>query len=780
MSKEVEEYEVESIHRAKLVSKRGKKNWSYYVKWKGYDLDDNTWEPPDSFAYGSEHFIDQFWDRIDIGDRDWRDLSLFKAGDEFFPRGPPRRKRKISQKPKITTSSPAPKSADELERDAEPISDEEDVPAKKRARSSNASADAKVSGSKRKRTRESQALPNAEKSHDVPERKTTRSRSDAEHVSTSRSSKGKMASSPPKRKAAPANHTSAREFRKHRKVIESDSYEDEDEISVVAARAQSRKVQQTDEEELDKEALQSSPEDSLYEAHKSVTQEASARTLVEEDDLVTFGEPILLTTGPPKDTAPQVVSRTSPAVPAHRARAPKVKRFEEPTTNGDDSSSGITLSTKARLIKRAVASDGAASNTAGPSAGTTRAAGNSRTRAAEQRPGPGRSSSGLTMGSRSLLTFSKGKMHTVKRRTHKDKNELSLGESPTLEVRSKLSDAGSNTSIPEPALLPSPLTTANANLSHIGGSSATDADALPDYEDDEDAIGEPDPDVPQFGSSPGINGSITGEVSVAVQTERIVDSQLTTVVGAAHQEGSSIQNTTAELSLQIDEPSIVAQPAFGVNDQKPSEAQNSSPAPAKPAPVNNAHVAAWRLSSIFGPLGVGSSIPRAPAQDATASSSSERARPVISLRLDAAVSVPTLMKDVHPPSSWLNVTDGRLMAEPAGKFYKGDYALALLDTVCPEDFYARLVLDPTADETQKAHFARFTSRLHQGELFVVMVSSQTLAICSSENQPLEEKLRVPSDLVGLEDSIIVARVAIENYSAYADTVQNADDTRWTT
>ena len=53
-------------------------------------LDVRSWEPPDSFIDGSEHFIRDFWLRVDTRGRDWQDLSTFKLGDELFPTGPPR------------------------------------------------------------------------------------------------------------------------------------------------------------------------------------------------------------------------------------------------------------------------------------------------------------------------------------------------------------------------------------------------------------------------------------------------------------------------------------------------------------------------------------------------------------------------------------------------------------------------------------------------------------------------------------------------------------------
>ncbi|TBU65827.1 hypothetical protein BD310DRAFT_1034097 [Dichomitus squalens] len=94
MSESESEYEVESILRAKVEGgKRGRKAWSYLVKWKNYGHEDNTWEPTTSFGDGSEHFIDEFWSRIDVQGRDITNLRDFSVGEEFFPSGPPRKKK---------------------------------------------------------------------------------------------------------------------------------------------------------------------------------------------------------------------------------------------------------------------------------------------------------------------------------------------------------------------------------------------------------------------------------------------------------------------------------------------------------------------------------------------------------------------------------------------------------------------------------------------------------------------------------------------------------------
>ncbi|KAH9935031.1 uncharacterized protein B0H18DRAFT_1114848 [Fomitopsis serialis] len=113
-------------------------------------------------------------------------------------------------------------------------------------------------------------------------------------------------------------------------------------------------------------------------------------------------------------------------------------------------------------------------------------------------------------------------------------------------------------------------------------------------------------------------------------------------------------------------------------------------------------------------------------------------------------------------------------------FYKNEHAPTILQTFRLEDSTARLVLDPAADNSHHQHFARFCSRLHAGELFVEMIGVKLLAMYSSENRALGERLGAPSNLLGLSDSVLVAQVAIENQSGYVDAVAYADNTQWST
>ncbi|KAJ2994443.1 hypothetical protein NUW54_g7552 [Trametes sanguinea] len=148
MSGDEAEYVVEYIVRAKVVgSKRGKKKWQYLVKWKDYSFEDNTWEPVESFAGGSEHFVESFWDRVDTNGRNYHDLNQFSLDEELFPSGPPRRKKAKKAKEEVRIPSPPVEEILDSENEVRSIiNDEEDVQEeastsrRKRRRSSAASS----------------------------------------------------------------------------------------------------------------------------------------------------------------------------------------------------------------------------------------------------------------------------------------------------------------------------------------------------------------------------------------------------------------------------------------------------------------------------------------------------------------------------------------------------------------------------------------------------------------------------------------------------------------
>jgi hypothetical protein len=59
-----------------------------------------------------------------------------------------------------------------------------------------------------------------------------------------------------------------------------------------------------------------------------------------------------------------------------------------------------------------------------------------------------------------------------------------------------------------------------------------------------------------------------------------------------------------------------------------------------------------------------------------------------------------------------------------------------------------------------------------------MIGVEVLAFCSSQNLVMGQRLDVPSVLLGLQATVLVSHVIIENYSAYADAAVKADNVRW--
>lgn len=59
-----------------------------------------------------------------------------------------------------------------------------------------------------------------------------------------------------------------------------------------------------------------------------------------------------------------------------------------------------------------------------------------------------------------------------------------------------------------------------------------------------------------------------------------------------------------------------------------------------------------------------------------------------------------------------------------------------------------------------------------------MAGVEVLAFCSSDSAPIAQRLNFPSALLGLPGSVLVSRVIIENYSAYAEAALQADGMRW--
>ncbi|KAF8559757.1 hypothetical protein OG21DRAFT_484841 [Imleria badia] len=402
-----QEYEVESVTRARVHDKKGKKiTWKYYVKWKGYGWDDSTWEPTDSFQDGSEHILESFWERIDTGGRDISDATAFKKGEELLISGPPG-KKSLKRKTSLAKIQASPsKDVPSVTISAPPL-------ATRKRRRVESTVDDEWGYSKRK---VSTANPkNGRTSPRLPKRR--------------------RASLPGPRKSAPKRLPSAGDSQ-----LDADGETDPDVV------------------EVEDELMQVSAEDAEEDNAKPATASGSANgsEKITFDDLEHFysGNPIDIdqntdeqvavrkletrprlqspppaTLLPPDDAVPDSQAPASPALsssdplfdspshlfdeapeiqrdlilPPHRARAanPLVKLID--TAMPETTSKQSRITAKARLISMHTADVSSAS---GPSRGIANRGG---------KPGPGRSSSGLITKHRSsLLTATKGALKSVK------------------------------------------------------------------------------------------------------------------------------------------------------------------------------------------------------------------------------------------------------------------------------------------------------------------------------------------------------------------------------
>ncbi|KAJ7108586.1 hypothetical protein C8R44DRAFT_293631 [Mycena epipterygia] len=139
------------------------------------------------------------------------------------------------------------------------------------------------------------------------------------------------------------------------------------------------------------------------------------------------------------------------------------------------------------------------------------------------------------------------------------------------------------------------------------------------------------------------------------------------------------------------------------------------------------------------------------------------------LKLDATILVPLDFSNVNQS---LDTIVGKGPSGPPGKlFLELTDALKLLDAVRTGPSAIASIND-SATEHEKAHFARFRSRLKQGDLFTAMGDSAFLAFCSTEH-PQAQRLNLPP-LASRPDSVFVTRLVLENRRAYVEVAETAE------
>ncbi|KAG6874219.1 hypothetical protein C0995_003765 [Termitomyces sp. Mi166 len=454
MSDEEVEYEVENITQARVEKEKGRKKiliWKYRVRWKGYGSDDDTWEPKESFV-GSEHIIEQFWQRANSGGRDYRDMSLFEVGEEFVLTGPPPYTlsmlgRKPKQQPVKSTVaaapvSPEPNSSTTLESG---ISTNE-----KRRRSPSITeirdSDDEVRPTKRLRKDKDIVKPSPKSPRPLPG-----------HDKSVRNTSQQQFSLPTKSRISPRKAVRAPS---HDEIIPASDDELARPHDTESFKVNSRKVA------MSTNILETSLDNSHSHVGTADSGEHLQESVMDQDvspDRVGFRSAV--------DSASQTAK-----LPAHRAKGanPKVKiaEIDYATPEG-------ALSIKARLSGR-----GTTSSAKGSSSHRVKIGNGSK-------PGPGRSSVGfMKKNTSSLLTFEKGTLKTVKGRYNKEVDEKnqaseSYGQTESSPTGSLWGGDDEMTKDDDLDFLSTAPPTAN-ELLHLAGAELA-GKSLPDFEDDPSA-----------------------------------------------------------------------------------------------------------------------------------------------------------------------------------------------------------------------------------------------------------------------------------------------------
>ncbi|KIK97507.1 hypothetical protein PAXRUDRAFT_218120 [Paxillus rubicundulus Ve08.2h10] len=740
-----EEYEVESVTRARVHDKKGKKiTWRYYVKWKGYGWDDSTWEPTESFQAGSEHILETFWQRINTHGRDISDAQAFKKGEELFISGPPGKKglkRKAS-----TVNVKALPSLEQVT-----VSNEAPTPTpRKRRRMQLASEDEDETEELSPKRKVKVVSPR-------PQRRLSVGGGQRSVKKPVKSLKRRRASYPGPRKA-PKRLPSAGDSQ-----LDADGETDPDAIEVDDELAQ-----MSMEDAAERPALQglSTVNDALEGGVDGI----------EFDDLAHFYsgnaidieqgaeglEPIQgqkirdLQTSKHRAPASPVPSSPDPlfdsasdqereatrdlSVPFHRARAanPLIKLIDTTTAETRGAESRITA--KARLMSL-------------PASGTSSSAGRSRNTAKRgAKPGPGRSSSGFNKNRSSLLTATKGILQSVKGKytvtnvgpVKPDEIEEAPAAVASEERNFTISSWSDEDVVVEPGL---------------DDQTMKDAEMLPDYEDDSTAqekVAEQPCTTPSPGPETVEDQSLEQSAAVAAMDTMAIN-QIADVA-------DSVADPVAQASDLTIEPSA---PSMDPATATAEEVAKKSVELAKEQLFPSAQLSSNAFgdipssfeSTIFGPLYQGVTSNHAAANG-------NESLTTFKLILDDSIGLPLTLKDCSQIKGRINdVSVGKSSSGRVAVFYDSEDALAIVTTLRSSGT-ARVVPDPSADATQKEHFATFLRRFESSHTLIAPAGKEVCVLYLSENAGIAEKLCAPSNLVGLSSTLLISRASIENQLAY--------------
>ncbi|TFK76281.1 hypothetical protein BDN72DRAFT_227683 [Pluteus cervinus] len=333
------------------------------------------------------------------------------------------------------------------------------------------------------------------------------------------------------------------------------------------------------------------------------------------------------------------------------------------------------------------------------------------TSSARPKPGPGRSSAGLLQKNKSsLLTFDKGGPKTVKGR-HVKPSQQNGEEQQSRDSIDSMQVEDNPFLVADLAEEPaSPSPPQGPELLELAGLDPTTAEALPDFEDVQpEAVVEP------------------------------VDLPAQTVSAPPKFQSSSMWATSKP------QPSGSNQSSFIVKNMLFPNTSNVS--------------AAWKSTTIFDPLARGLDSPSVSKSSALSS---------FLLPLSDKNRLPINFSDFAVPAgSTLDTISKSSGGGAPGKFYSANQSPALLDALRTGGSCAKVATTAGAPQSELEEFNRFAARLHEGELFIAAAGTDILAFCSSKNESLAHRLNIPSHLLR-EENVLVSKVEISDYSAYAD------------
>ncbi|EGN93268.1 hypothetical protein SERLA73DRAFT_189810 [Serpula lacrymans var. lacrymans S7.3] len=186
--------------------------------------------------------------------------------------------------------------------------------------------------------------------------------------------------------------------------------------------------------------------------------------------------------------------------------------------------------------------------------------------------------------------------------------------------------------------------------------------------------------------------------------------------------------------------------------------------------------AAWKSSTIFGPLYLGVSNSHASPPGTHNDSAS---RPAFSVTFNTSMSIPVSFKDIYTKngSAALDTIIDNVRTGPPGTFYGQNCALSLIHTLQGERTGARVTAEASEGNEGEKQFLHFYNRLHSGEVFLMMAGAEPLVFYSANNEPAAEWLATPQTLVGLPNTVLVCCVSIANRLSFADVAfQNSKET----